>query len=126
MTPELTKEVIVACLGVVLTALFTGVPAVLLFWWTWRRDQERLLVQKLFSNWQTIDWKWVSAKDAHGPVIDILIRNRSLFSVHVSAVGLRIHNRIIEIEHLLFPMKMKKNPEPLSNRPYIPDEDSAL
>ena len=95
MTPELTKELIVDSLSVFLTALFTGVPAGLLFWWTWQRDQERIVVQKLFSNWQTITRNWVSEKDQFGPVFGILVRNRSLFSVHVSSVGFEIDGTII-------------------------------
>jgi hypothetical protein len=109
---------------VFLTALFTGIPAALLFWWTWQRDQERLVVQKLFPNWQTITGNWVSEKDEFGPVFGILIRNRSLFSVHISAVGFDIDGEIIQLEHPLFPMKMKRNPDPHSQFPYIGDDDS--
>jgi hypothetical protein len=123
MTPELTKEVIVDCVSVALTAIFTGVPAALLFWWTWQRDQERLIVKKLFTNWQTITGNWVPEKDKFGPVFGVLIRNRSLFPVHVSAVGFDIGGEIIQLESPLFPMKMKKNPDPSSRFPNIGDED---
>jgi hypothetical protein len=122
---ELTKELIVDSIAVTLTALFTGIPAVLLVWWTWRRDQERLLVQKLFPRWQTLQGKkWVAEKDSFGPVFGILIRNRSLFSVHVSEVGFEIDKEIISLEHPLFPMKMKMNPDLRSNMPYIADDES--
>jgi hypothetical protein len=39
MSPELEKEIIVGLLSAFLTAVFTGVPAILLFRWTWQRDQ---------------------------------------------------------------------------------------
>ena len=123
MSPELTKELIVDSIAVTLTALFTGIPAALLFWWTWHRDQERLVVQKLFTNWRTLQGKeWVAEKDNFGPVFGILIRNRSLFSVHVSEVGFEIDRNIIPLEHPLFPVKMKMNPDLRSNLPVIPDE----
>jgi hypothetical protein len=83
-------------------ALFTGIPAGLLFWWTWQRDQERLVVQKLFSNWQTLTGSTVSEKDESGPVFGILIRNRSLFSVHVSAVGFEMNRKVIPLESPMF------------------------
>lgn len=123
MSPELTKEVIVDSISVILTAIFTGVPAALLFWWTWQRDQERLVVKKLFTNWQTITGNWVPEKDKFGPVFGILIRNQSLFSVHVSAVGFDIDGETIQLERPLFPMKMKKNPDPHSPFPNIGDDD---
>jgi transposase len=54
VTPELEKEMVVGILSVFFTALFTGIPAVLLVWWTWKRDQEQLVVQKFVNRWDTI------------------------------------------------------------------------
>jgi hypothetical protein len=121
---ELTKEIIVGCVAAIATALFTGIPAALLFWWTWQRDQERIVVKKLIPHWPTITDQWVPEKDAFGPVFNILIRNRSLFPVYVSALGFSIDREVIELEHPLFPVKMKANPDPHSNRPNIADDDS--
>jgi hypothetical protein len=39
------KEIIVGSVAVASAALFSGVPAAVLVWWTWQRDQERLIVQ---------------------------------------------------------------------------------
>jgi hypothetical protein len=122
MTPELSKEIIVGCVAAVATALFTGVPAALLFWWTWQRDQERIIVKKLIPNWPTLTGEWVPERDAFGPVFNILIRNRSLFTVYFSAAGFLIDGEVIELRNLLLPLKMKPNPDPYSNRPNIADD----
>lgn len=121
---ELTKEIIVGCIAAIATAIFTGIPAALLFWWTWQRDQERIIVKKLIIHSATIADHWVADIDAFGPVFNILIRNRSLFPIYVSAVGFSIDGEVIELEHPLFPAKMKANPDPYSNRPNIADGDS--
>jgi hypothetical protein len=124
MSPELTKEVIVGSVAVFFTALFTGIPAVLLFWWTWQRDQERLVVQKLLWYGKTHDGKRVLLRDSHGPSFGLLIRNRSLFSVRVDAVGFEVGGDVIQLEHPAFPVKLKRNPDRTSNFPNIPDDDS--
>lgn len=124
MTPELIKEIIVGSVAAFATAVCTGIPAALLFWWTWQRDQERVIVQKLIPNWSTLAGERVPEKDGFGPVCNILIRNRSFFSVYVSAVGFLIDGEVIELEHPYFPLKMKANPDPNSNRPNIADDDS--
>jgi hypothetical protein len=122
MTPELEKDMIIGIVAVFFTALFTGIPALLLFWWTWQRDQERLIVQKLLVQWQTASGDSVLERDTRGPTFGILIRNRSLFPVHVSAVGYKIDGNVIALEHPIPPSKMKQNPDPHSNRPYILDD----
>jgi hypothetical protein len=115
---ELAKETIVACVG----AAFTGVPAMLLFWWTWLRDQERLKVQKLIDHWPTIEGKLVMAKDEGDiPSLGILIRNRSLFPVRVSSGGFRVDGNVIELNDLYLPSRLKPNPDANSNQPNIPD-----
>src|ERR1700730_2151825 len=110
MTPELKKEMVVGILSVFFTALFTGVPAALLFWWTWKRDQEQIIVQKLLNRWDTATGGKVLERDELGPTVGILVRNRSLFSIHVSAVGFEIDGQVIPLEHPAAPMKMKRNP----------------
>ena len=81
MTPELKKEIIIGVCSALFTATFTGIPAVLLFWWTWRRDQERLVVQKLLMYLPTIAEYTDLEKDEFGPNFGIVVRNRSLFPV---------------------------------------------
>lgn len=116
---ELEKETIVACVG----AAFSGVPAVLLFWWTWRRDQERVIVQKVIDHYPTLDGGGVIAKDKSGiPIIDVLIRNRSLFPVRVAAVGFKIDKTLIQLEFLDWPVKVKRNPNPYTVLSEIPDD----
>lgn len=116
---ELGKETIVACVG----AAFTGIPAILLFWWTWRRDQERLIVQKLIDYVKTLDGNRVVLKDPTGlPSLGILVRNRSLFPVRISAAGFRVDKEVLELENLNLPLRLKRNPDPNSNRPNIPDD----
>jgi hypothetical protein len=99
MTPELEKEIIVGVVSAFFTALFTGVPAALLFWWTWKRDQERLRVQKLVNRWKAEKGGTVFERDSLGPTFGILIRNRSLFSVHLSAVGFKIDGQVVPLDH---------------------------
>jgi hypothetical protein len=124
MTPELHKELIVDIVSVTLTAVFTGIPAGLLLWWTWQRDQERLVVQKLLTRVETITGDKVLANDNFGPEFGILIRNRSLFPVHISATGFQIDGKVIALEHPRVPLKMKRNPDARSPYLNIPD-DSA-
>jgi hypothetical protein len=124
MADELTKEVIVGCV----TAIVSGIPAAVLVWWTYKRDQERLIVEKTRPDGMALERKRPLSKRALSqedvPVFGIVIRNRSLFSVHVSAVGFEIDGKVIRAGHPLFPMKMKRNPDAQSNYLYIPD-DSA-
>jgi hypothetical protein len=123
MTSDLTKEIIVGALSVFFTALFAGVPGMALFWWTYQRDQERLIVEKTRPRGLALEGKDALSKDSLGPVFGIVIRNRPLFPVHVGAVGFEIDGEVIPAEHPAFPSKMKKKPDAQSNRPYIPDED---
>jgi hypothetical protein len=126
MSPELEKEIIVACAGVFFSAFFGGIPAALLFWWTWRRDQERLLVQKWILFADRLDGNEVILKDSSGmPSLGVLIRNRSLFPVRVSAVGLDVDGLILQLDSPHFDIRLKRNPDPSSNRPSIPDDSDA-
>jgi hypothetical protein len=123
MTSELTKEIIVGCLAVLFTAFFAGIPGVALFWWTYQRDQERLIVENARPHGLAFKKKGLDQENV-GPVYGIVIRNRSLFSVHVSNVGFEIDGEVIAAEHPNFVLKLKKNPDPKSNRPNIPDENA--
>jgi hypothetical protein len=106
MTPELTKEIIVGVVAAGCTALFTGVPAALLFWWTWQRDQERLIVALTFKEWNHAG-KLVPSMDSFGPACGILVRNRSLFPVHLNSAGFQIDGDVIRLETLLLPLKTR-------------------
>jgi hypothetical protein len=123
MTPELEKEVIIGVVSVTLTALFTGIQAAALVWWTWQRDQERLVVQKLLVQGQINSGESVTDHDELGTAFGILVRNRSLFAVHITAMGFKIDGKVIVLGHPVLPTKMMRNPDPLSNRPFILDEN---
>jgi hypothetical protein len=117
---ELKKEIIVGCIA----GLATAIPAALLFWWTWQRDQERIIVKKVIPHSPTLTDQWVPEKDKFGPVFNILITNRSLFPIYLSAFGVSIDGEVIVLESPMLPVKMKANPDPYSNRPNIADADS--
>jgi hypothetical protein len=119
MSPELLKEIIVACVAAVCAA----VPGALLVWWTWKRDQERLVVQKSPETMNGLDGNPVLLKDNWGtPKLRVLIRNRSLFPVRVSAVGFEIDGTILQMENPSVTLRLKRNPDSTSNRPNIPDD----
>jgi hypothetical protein len=120
LTPELEKEVIIG----IATAVFTGVPTAALFWWTWRRDQERLIVQKLVFHVKSISGGRVLERDRFGPKFGILIRNLSLFSLHVSAVGFKIDGEVFELDNPIFPVRLKQNPDQESKLALIKTEPS--
>jgi hypothetical protein len=56
------------------------------------------------------------------PALGILIRNQSLFSIRISAVGFNIDGEVIQLEDVCYPLKLKRNPDQYSNRPNIPDD----
>lgn len=119
MSPELLKETIVASVAAVCAAI----PSALLVWWTWKRDQERLVVQKSPVTMQGLDGNPVLMKDNSGtPNLRVLIRNRSLFPVRVSAVGFDIDGTVLQMERPNVSLSMKQNPNPRSNQLYIPDD----
>jgi len=119
MTPELTKETIIAAM----TAVFTGIPAALVFWWTYRRDQERLIIRKLRPRGATLEGNKVLATDPLGPVFGILIRNLSLFPVRISAEGFKIDGEVTQLERAHFGKNTRKNPGRSSNPVRPPDPD---
>ena len=118
MTPELTKEIVIGSLSVFFTALFAGLPGAALFWWTYQRDQERLIVEKTRPRGLALEGKQVFAKDNVGPVFGIIIRNRSLFSVHVSAVGFEIDGDVIQSGASRFPLQHEKKSRPALSKAF--------
>src|ERR1017187_10765988 len=80
-TFQLVKDALVA----LPTVSFTGFVA----WWSWRRDQERLRVQKIVPYVQTVSGEWVPTS---GGDIGVLVTNFSLFPSRVCAVGLKLAN----------------------------------
>lgn len=120
MTPELTKEIFVGVAASAFTALFTGVPAALLVWWTWQRDQERLVVTVTTKTW--FQGKYVPTKDSLGRACGILIRNRSLFPVHISSAGFEIDGQVIVLEQLGVPLKTKMVKDDYGNSRAVADD----
>jgi hypothetical protein len=114
MTSELTKEIIVGFLSVFFTALFAGLPSAALFWWTYQRDQERLIVEKMIPR-NTLSVRGLN------PVYEIIVRNRSLFSVHISAAGFEIDGEVVEANHPLFPAGMIRNTDISQGGIYMSD-----
>jgi hypothetical protein len=121
MTPELEKEVIVGILSAFFTALFTGIPAAALFWWSWRRDQERLVVQKLVIKPRTSGGS--AEREKRDPTFGILIRNRSLFPAHVGDVSFKIDGNVIRLEDPGVPNKTKRNTDAMSSVQLVLDEN---
>jgi hypothetical protein len=115
MTPELEKEIIVG----VATAFFTGIPTAFLVWWTWARDQERLLINMLIGRRRPAGAPPSGDDGLNGMVI----RNRSLFSVRISYVGFHINGQFIQLEGSLVPAKMVRNPNRASQYTFIADEN---
>jgi hypothetical protein len=122
MSPELMKETIVACVGVVCSAVFAAIPATILVWWTWQRDQERLIVQKSPLRVNDLYGKPVILKNTYNtPQLRVLIRNRSLFPVRVSAVGFDIDGTIYELTKPSVWTKAQKSAFPLP-----PSDDDVI
>jgi hypothetical protein len=121
MTSELIKEIIVASV----TAVLTIIPSLLLFWWAYQRDQERLIVKKTHPRGTTLEGKQVFDMDPLGPVFGILIRNLSLFPVRISAEGFEIDGKVIQLERAQFSRSARRNPGRSSNpvTPPNPDRD---
>ena len=81
------------------------------------------MVQKAVNFASTVDGQRVVVKDQNGiPSMGILIRNRSLFPVRISALGFKVGKMVIPLKSYYLPLRLKKNPEPNSNRPNIPDD----
>ena len=61
--------------------------------------------------------------DALGPAPGILIRNRSLFPVHISSAGFRIDKEVIELDRLGLPVKTRMVWDQYGNGRAVADED---
>jgi hypothetical protein len=82
-------------------------------------------VLKIIDYWPTLDGGAVMAKDATGnPTLAILVRNRSLFPIRLSAAGFKVDRKVIRLENLSLPLRLKRNPDSGSNRPNIPDDSN--
>ncbi|MGA7523550.1 MAG: hypothetical protein WBW84_13940 [Acidobacteriaceae bacterium] len=86
MTPDQKIVLWAAAISAVPTALFTGWVA----WWTWRRDQERIVVQKSPMHWETMDG---SQTDATLCGFGIVVTNLSLFPVRIIGLGIRLNRK---------------------------------
>jgi hypothetical protein len=51
---------------------FSGIPAAVLIWWSWKSNQERLIVQKLMWYFNKLGGSGVLLRDNLGPVFQIL------------------------------------------------------
>jgi len=71
-----------------LTAIPTLALATAVAYWTWRRDQERVIVKKVPLYWETLD------PTREGPIstIGIMVINLSLFPVRIAGLCFRISN----------------------------------
>jgi hypothetical protein len=86
MTPEHKFIVWTTALTALPTITFTGMVA----FWTWRRDQERIIVHKSPVHWNTLD-------ETEGALCGagIVVRNLSLFPVRIAGLAFRIHGKTI-------------------------------
>jgi hypothetical protein len=72
------------------TITFTGFVA----YWTWRRDQERLVIQKVPFYYDSVIGTEVLAQGVPG---GILVRNLSLFPVRVAGLAFVAKGKFVEI-----------------------------
>jgi len=86
MTPDQKIALWVASLTALPTIVFTGWVA----WWTWRRDQERIIVQYSPLHWESIDG---TQPDATLSGLGIVVRNLSLYPVRIVALGFRLEGK---------------------------------
>jgi hypothetical protein len=84
MTPEHKFTIFIAALTGLPTIFFTGVVA----FWTWRRDQERIIVQKSPTYWKTLD-----GTDGDLEGVGIIVTNLSLFPVRIAGLGFRMDGK---------------------------------
>jgi hypothetical protein len=68
------------------TIVFSGVIA----YWNWRRDQERLVVQKSPVHWKTLDGTRTVATMSG---VGIMIRNLSLYPIRISGMFLVMNGK---------------------------------
>ena len=83
--------------------LLTGLPTIVftgwMAFWTWRRDQERIIVLKVPSHWETLDG---TKNDLTLCGLGIVVRNLSLFPVRIVALGFFYNgNEVLEFKRFL-------------------------
>ncbi|HEX4038637.1 MAG TPA: hypothetical protein VHX37_11315 [Acidobacteriaceae bacterium] len=70
------------------TTILTGLPTIVftggVAYWTWRRDQERIVVQKSPQYWNTLDGRMTPEVLV---TVGVVVRNLSLFPVRVSGLA---------------------------------------
>jgi hypothetical protein len=86
MTSDQTFTVWIAALTALPTIGFTGWVA----YWTWRRDQERIVVQKSPVHWKTLDG---TQTEATLTGVGVVVTNFSLYPVRVAGIGFRVDGK---------------------------------
>jgi hypothetical protein len=86
MTPEHKFALWTTVLTGLPTIIFTGAVA----YWTWRRDQERIVVQKSPQYWNTLDGRLTPEVLV---TVGVVVRNLSLFPVRVSGLAFLMDGR---------------------------------
>lgn len=87
MTPEHKFALWSTVLTALPTILFTGTVA----FWTWKRDQERIVVQKSPKHWKTADG---TQSDATLCGVGVIVRNLSLYPVRIAGLGFFVDGKI--------------------------------
>ena len=91
MTPEQTFTLWTTALAGLQTVAFTGWIA----YWTWRRDQERIIVQKSPVYWETIDGTDPDGTETDATLcgVGIVVTNLSLYPVRIVGLGFRMNGK---------------------------------
>jgi hypothetical protein len=86
MTPEHKFTLWTTALTALPAIVFTGAVA----YWTWRRDQERIIVQKSPVYWKTLD-------GTDGPLagVGIVVTNLSLYPVRIAGLAFLVGGKTI-------------------------------
>lgn len=80
MTPDQEIALCTAAITALPTMIFTGVVA----FWTWRRDQERLIVKKSPVYWDAVAG---TPSEANATGVGIVIINLSMYPVRIVGLG---------------------------------------
>jgi hypothetical protein len=86
MTPERTFTLWITAL----TALPTIVLAAVVAYWNWKRDQERIIVQKSPTHWKTMDGTQTAATLCG---VGVVVTNLSLYPVRIAGLGFRLDGK---------------------------------
>lgn len=96
MTPEQTFTLWITVLTATATIVFTGAVA----YWNWRRDQERIIVKKSPTYWETLDG---TETDVALCGVGIVVTNLSLFPVRIAGLAFLLDGK------RLFPLERDKH-----------------